>query len=50
MQLRCLVLEQKLATMTRKFSSESYIFKTQRRRDAKIIFEHEKHGDLSKPH
>ena len=50
MQLRCLVLEQKLVTMTRKFSSENYIFKTQRRRDAKIIFEHEKHGDLSKPH
>ena len=33
----------KIVTMTRKFIPKNCIFKTQRRRGAKIILEHEKH-------
>ena len=40
---RVLSLSRKLVTMNRKIIPKNCIFKTQRRRGAKIILEHEKH-------
>ena len=47
MELRSLGLSRKLATMTRKFNPENYMFLT--RRDTEIYFEHgklEKNGNF----